>query len=127
LALVASVAIQSFGKTQSTPPPTAKQTMHMALREAHEVAVLKLDSFNRRWWPIDSPSAATGVEVRDTTGSEKTQGSGTVVADEVPRVAVVAGRAPPPRHTASDVCSRHGMRKQFFTKPNGWKFWRCRK
>jgi hypothetical protein len=123
LALVASVAIQSFGKTPP-PPPTAKQ---IPARDAREVVVLKLDSFDRRWQPISPPLAAADVEVRDITLPEKTQGPGETVADEMPVAAVVAGRAPSPRHrSASDVCSRHGLHRVNYTKPNGWKYWRCR-
>jgi hypothetical protein len=124
VSLVASMAIGSFGRAKSPPPPPQPaESSHMVLRDA---MLTKYDSFDRRWQPISPPLAAADVEVHDTLPRE-TQGPSKAVADEMPVAAVVAGRAPSPRHrSASDVCARHGMHRVNYTKPNGWKFWRCR-
>jgi hypothetical protein len=134
LNLIVAVAVRSFGQQHQqppTPPPPPPQktagSRHMELRE---VTVMKFDSFDRRWEPIGSALSAPDVEVRATV--PPTQGTlGTAVADKVPVVVEDAGRATPPRHRRSseraDVCAKHGMRRVNYTKPNGWKYWRCRR
>jgi hypothetical protein len=127
--LIATLSIRSFSGKQQPAPQQAAEQRHMKLRNA--VPMTRFDSFDRRWWPIELPPplAAADVEVRDSLPGDA-QGPGQPVADGVPGVVVVAGRAPPPRHSraqSTDVCARHGMHRVNYVKANGWKFWRCRK
>jgi hypothetical protein len=125
LNLIIAVAVRSFSKPQP-PPPKIAEPAHMELREATttKLAALELfETFERRW---DLTGLTRPNEVRDTlfVASPPTTG----VADKVPVVAVYAGRAQSPRHhrSESDVCARHGLHRVNYTKPNGWKYWRCR-
>jgi hypothetical protein len=84
------------------------------------------ETFSRRWQWVFENTPAIEQEVRPATSQGR-------VADAVP--VEDAGRIPrSPRHRligsisrGGDVCARHGMHRVSYTKPNGWKYWRCRR
>src|SRR5262245_31607227 len=76
------------------------------------------DSFERRWSQVNQLAPAI-VVVRLPNGTEGEDARSATQAQ--PRRL----RAQP-SSLRTDVCARHGMRREYYSK-GGWKYWRCRR
>ena len=113
-------------------PSALTPVASMPSAENVHLQMLNAMTFNRRWQLV----VPTLPDVRDTTlrGDKLTLGPREVeIANTVPVAAAFAHEPPPRHHQAqakperADLCTRHGMRRVNYVKPNGWKYWRCRR
>lgn len=89
------------------------------------VRVIRMDSqtFSARWRPLYDIAPATVIrEVPVQTVAT------------VPAAIEASNSRPPARRIVrraslrpTDVCARHGLRKQYYTGRGGWQHWRCRR
>ena len=120
--LLAVIPLLVFGPIAVSRPSPAPPIVP-TLVQPEGVRVIRLDdtTFRARWRPLyDVPPATVIREVPVATAA-------------VPAAIEASTRQPPARIVRraslrpTDVCARHGLRKQYYTGPRGWQRWRCRR
>jgi hypothetical protein len=124
LAMIPLVVFSVVGAGKpATEPAQAAVVVRAVLTEGVRAQRQDDETFRRRWDPVLSLPPA--IEVRYAReGVADAAVPGPVTSPPAPSV---RGRLLKSKPARLDICGRHRMVKRYYTRGNGWKYWRCRR
>lgn len=125
-AMLAAIPPLVFGAVAlSRPSPSPPLPVKPVQTEGVRVVRMDSETFRARWRPIYYMPPLAIVRGGDAQPHERTSKPVDVAASAPPPPAARIVKRASLRPT--DICARHGMRKQFYRGRGGWQHWRCRR
>lgn len=124
LALIPLATFAAIGAgKQAAQPAHAAVVVRAVLTEGVRAQRQDDETFRRRWDPVLSMPPT--IEVR--YAREGVADAAVPGPVKSPPAKSVRGRLLKSKPASLDICTRHKMHKKFYTRGNGWKYWRCRR
>jgi hypothetical protein len=116
LAVIPLLVFGAHALSRPSPPLPIKPV------QTEGVRMIRMDTqtFRARWMPVnDMPPAMRGGDAPARAASKPVEAA----ARPLPPAARIVKRAA----LRTDICSKHGMRRHYYTGRGGWQHWKCRR